>query len=212
MYTFKPDFFHVASISERFTDREIEAEPMLYSASRLFAETHGGPITQAIMRMMPIDAFFLGPDRHLVIDSRSHMLMPGMYPAIPGWHGDAWPRGENGQPDPSNVKDKRHVRHWTAIVGDCSLTEFLVDEHAVSVSLDSSEFWACVSRRVGSYMTLAKQEPYSIVEFGPDQLHRASPATHRGWRFWLRLSHLPGKPHNKIRKQSQVYCTEHGGW
>lgn len=211
-YTFKPDFFHAAHLLEKFGERDIEAEPQLYSASFNFAEARGGPITQAVLRAMPPTALAPNPGRHVVIDSRVHMLMPGMYPAIPGWHCDAWPRtdGGAGQPDPSNVRDKVNVRHWTAIVGDCSLTEFYPDEH--SAYCNAERFWSSVSERLPNSERIVKHPVDGIMEFGPDQLHRASPATHRGWRFWLRLSHYQRPPQNKVRTQSQVYVTEHGGW
>jgi hypothetical protein len=215
MYRFKPDYWRTSGyIEERFSDREIEAEPMLYSASRHFAEAHGGPITQAVLRSMPVSAFCPDPGRYIVIDSRVHMLMPGMYPAIPGWHCDAWPRtdGGRGQPDPENKKDKEGVQHFVAMIGDCSRTEFM-DETLV-VNLDRERVWESVSRGIedeGSFETF-HQAPNMIISFGPDQLHRATPATKRGWRFWLRLSHYQRPPLNQIRKQVQVYVTEHGGW
>ena len=211
-YIFVPDHREVGHISEAFNERDIEAEPQLYSASHNYAEANGGPITQAVLRAMPPSAWAVMPGRHIVIDSRVHMLMPGMYPAIPGWHCDAWPRTEagKGQPDPTNRDDKAYVRHWAAIVGDASLTEFITDP--VDAWLDPEHVWESVSKRVYSTHATRLQGPNTVVEFGPDQLHRAMPADRRGWRFWLRLSHYQRPPQNKIRKQSQVYVTEHGGW
>lgn len=210
-YRFVPDAISVGHVPV-FSFTDIEQEPQLYSASRLFAAQRGGPITTAILAAMPDDAWQPAPDRYIVIDTRSHMLMPGMYPAIPGWHCDAWPRtnaGE-GQPDPTNTADKAGVRHWAVSVGDCSQTEFL--GFPIELELRPDAVWAGVSEEIGTPHGRWFQPAQTIYAFGPDQLHRASPATARGWRFWLRLSHYQRPPLNRVRSQTQVYLTEHGGW
>ena len=79
---------------------QIEAEPMLYSASWNFARKYGGPLTNQVMgRSARAVKFMLDTQidtyPYLVIDTRVHMLMPGFYPAIPGWHCDATPRTEH---------------------------------------------------------------------------------------------------------------------
>ena len=81
------------------TAAEIENEPMFYNANYDLLVKHMDGLTGHFLRR--VRAFY--PERfenkNWSMDSRSHMLMPGWYPAIPGWHHDDWDRGADGQPD-----------------------------------------------------------------------------------------------------------------
>jgi hypothetical protein len=83
-----------------FSIEMIKNEPMFFSADSDFVKEHGGPITRRFLASMPSDWIAA---RDLIWDSRSHMLMPGWYPCIPGWHLDDIPRTRpDGQPDHVN--------------------------------------------------------------------------------------------------------------
>lgn len=212
IYKFYPDYvIHRNQVSQAHKD-EIIGEPMLFSASPLFAYRNGGPVTRRILDSLPSDAFDPQYGRSMVIDTRLHMLMPGMYPAIPGWHCDAWPRGDEGQPDPDEANIELGVRHWVCVLGTPSLTEF-VDED-LTIAIDPRSVWKSVSSSIDTVENLETFQVGSgdVAEFGIDQLHRARPADRHGWRFFFRLSHYQYEAQNKIRKQVQVYTTEHGGW
>lgn len=84
-------------LQEFFTLEQIKNEPMLFSCDCIHARRLGGPITHAFLDSLPTD-WLLADD--FVVDSRVHMLMPGWFPAIPGYHHDDVPRSrEDGQPD-----------------------------------------------------------------------------------------------------------------
>lgn len=211
IHTFRPDYQVVNRVPQAYPD-EIIGEPMLFSAEPIFAYRKGGPVTRRILDALPEDAWFPDFGRHIVIDTRLHMLMPGMYPAIPGWHCDAWPRGKEGQPDTrDSLIGRKGIRHWVCIIGEPSFTEFAADE--VKIVLDKDHVWRSVSKGVdGAPIATDFARDGEVVEFGIDQLHRATPADRHGWRFFLRLSHYQFEAQNQIRKQVQVYTTEHGGW
>lgn len=159
------------------------------------------------------------------LDTRSHMLMRGHYPAIPGWHHDDVDRGSNGQPDydrtPSNdgrVMFAVCVDAFNAPTG--SMTEFIERGSIVSVPWPVPEdapvyrYWdahieqECAARRE----TL---ESGKIVRFWQGDFHRAMPARTSGWRWFARLTVNPGpRPSGpKLRSFSTVYVpVTNAGW
>ena len=215
IHTFEPDALIHARIRETYSIAELEGEPMLYSASVEFAREHGGPITQDILNgLRPLTEY---EDLFPVIDTRVHMLMPGQHPAIPGWHGDAFPRSSyEGQPDVT--KGDPRVRSYICVVDDgsgCSMTEFV--PNAVTVHVNPEHVWKSVDegielqrRHGGLHITTAAQG--FIYDIGQSQLHRAQRCERRGWRMFFRLTQYHTPPQPKIRRQTQVYATPGGGW
>ncbi len=197
----------------------IAEEPMLFSASPEFASTYGGPLTAAALaRMTPFMLDHALPRRHWVIDTRSHMLMPGQYPAIGGWHCDGVPRaGYDGQPDVTKMRDDvwSIVVHLSTDPIGVSRTRFLTSN--VDADVDPGGVWASVHEQVGSPAgTDCATRTYpdgTFVAFTMPTLHRAQPALVRGWRWWMRASCYSTMPVNKIRRQAQVYTVAEGaGW
>jgi hypothetical protein len=68
---------------------EIKKEPMFFNSDFDYAYLNGGKITRSFLDNLP-DGWRID----VVFDSRIHMLMPGWYPSIPGWHHDDVPRPE----------------------------------------------------------------------------------------------------------------------
>src|SRR5690349_9046790 len=66
----------------------------LHNASLEDALKYGGDLTRAAIGAMNIQ----GTKKHIVVDTKIHMLLPGMCPAIPGWHTDGVPRGNSLDP------------------------------------------------------------------------------------------------------------------
>lgn len=66
----------------------------LHNASLEDAIKYGGELTRAALDAM--DLTF--SKKYIVVDTKIHMLMPGMSPAIPGWHTDGVPRGSQLDP------------------------------------------------------------------------------------------------------------------
>lgn len=195
----------------------IIAEPLLYSASLEFAACYGGPLTRAVLRKLPNwdppNGF------HWVVDTRTHMLMPGQYPAIPGWHCDGVPRGNyTAQPDLNQLRDDvwHVVAHVSTHPEGVSNTQFITEPY--EIDCDESRVWASVHEHLkrtdvelsGSVLTPGDG---AITRFKMPTLHRATPAKHRGWRWWFRASMYYNRPVNQIRNHVQVYTVGDGaGW
>jgi hypothetical protein len=218
-FSFRSRIAEVGSV-DAVVDRDvIHAEPMLFGASVEFAREAGGPLTRIMLNALTEEltgalAYCRSTSQHLVIDTRSHMLMPGFTPAIPGWHCDAYPRGAYGeQPwlangNPSNF-------HFVCFVSDqadgVSRTEFMQSGVTTNIrNVDPEHVWASVHKQAyGDTMT---QVDGQILRFWQPTLHRAKPAHAKGWRWWFRASVFYRPPENAIRKQVQVYAPEGLGW
>lgn len=75
--------------------------------------------------------------------------------------------------------------------------------------------WKSVSEQVetvSGFKHYRNQTECEVFQFNQAALHRVKPATENGWRYFFRMALLKKKPLNKIRRQVQVYTTEHGGW
>ena len=144
--------------------------------------------------------------------------MPEMYPAIPGWHCDFTPRGENGQPILESASEKQnHIAIFLSSVKGLSCTQF-VDREFV-VKYDPDAVWGSVNKAVNAMHwaneksgALWSAREGEIVQFSGQTLHRAMPSIGRGWRFFMRCSFKNEKPLNQIRRQTQVYMLQEKGW
>lgn len=202
----------------------VKNEPMFFSADLSFAIDNGGPITRAFLEALP-DDFRINDTAY--IDSRVHMLMPGWFPCIPGWHHDDVPRnGPNGQPN--YVDPPYRTRHVMALVNaGVAPTEFL--EGTVTVpdpdyesasaiykqwddAIEDSLKWRGNELRPGYDRTRAQDRV--MYEFDCDTFHRGTAAVTTGWRWFGRVS--IGRQRNapsEIRRQVQVYMpTINAGW
>lgn len=221
--TFTPSTRIVGSLAGRVPTESIEAEPMLFSASPSFAREQGGPLTQAVLGVLEgtdeiEEAAMFAKTRGLwlVIDTRSHMLMPGFCPAIPGWHCDAYPRrGYASQPDVrGGTPDAWHyVTHLSDQDVGPSRTIFADEPLSVDIAEDDRHVWKTVHDAATARVLRALQFlDGEVVRFSQPTLHRVAPAECRGWRWWFRMSMYYRPPLNRIRRQVQVYTTEGGGW
>lgn len=199
---------------------------MLFGADLTFARKEGGAINNHVLDTLENSALFhswkerldagLLPNTSIVIDSRVNMLMPGMYPSIPGWHGDDVPRGvKYAQPDLNGVDPNGFV-HFMVLFSDneapVSATEFVVEP--ITLEVDPDNVWQSVNAGVEKLKPrTSKLREGDIIAFGQEALHRASPCSQAGWRFFMRVSFTYRKPVNEIRQQVQVYMPiETPGW
>ena len=205
--------FDVLSKLPLFTGQAVKDEPMIFSGDYAFSWEHGGPITRAFLELLP--------DKNCVIDSRTHMLMPGWYPCIPGWHLDDVPRTRpDGQPD--HLHPAYRAYNIMAIVGDASVTEFISGE----LDLEDIGFYegavygkwnAEINRRLAEpdcKIALRKVPESTLIYMPFGAFHRGTPATKNGWRFFIRANfNTARKPSNEIRTQVQVYLpVPEAGW
>lgn len=222
-YAFSSQFQLGAKLPD-FDLATVKAEPMFFNADVDFAYWHGGPITRAF-----INALQETGEAPQVIDSRVHMLMPGWFPAIPGWHHDDVPRSapagghvpmsQHGQP---NYDATAYLsRHCLALVGgDVAPTEFAIGDHKLPfIEPERGPVYKHWNDMIEAQieagdLTRTVAPSNQLVFFDWQSAHRAVPAVKAGWRWFGRASFNTGrKPTNEIRKQVQVYLpTPTEGW
>jgi len=199
-----------------FTDEEIKNEPMFFNCSMDFAYDHAGPITQAFMDSLPEDW-----TQNAVIDTRSHMLMKGWYPCIPGWHHDDVPRPEipvgqhfatAGQPDYDNMRYKSE--HILGLVNaDICPTVFAIGECDMPPIQDGDLIYRAWHKECESLIAANKLKEIAAQDrrlyyFDNQTFHTGTKATGSGWRWFGRVSKNTDRTKkitNEIRHQVQVY-------
>ena len=224
MHTFKSNLDIVGRVYHQPSVEEIHDETMLFSASLAFARNCGGPLTQRVLDSLTTIPH-PSPGRYIVIDTRCHMLMKGMYPAIPGWHGDGFPRSDKyAQPDLEAYSPT--VKHYTCVLSTnaegVSRTEFFTESDGMEIDINPEAVWKSVDKTITGFQTLfprmyvtysrRRQNDGEIFCFDQNTLHRVHPCSEPGWRFFFRLSYYHRPPRNEIRRQVQVYTTAGGGW
>lgn len=201
--------FGAAAELPQFSEQQVKNEPMLFSCDRTAAHELGGPLTRAFLDAMLPD----WKASEIVVDSRVHMLMPGFWPCIPGWHHDDVPRErEDGQPE--YVSPSYHAEHCMALVGDASVTEFAVGATFLpDVPLGAvyyREWHPLINEAIEAGELFSMKAPVGrLVYFDSHAFHQGVPATKHGWRWFVRASRNTGrKPANELRRQVQVYLSE----
>lgn len=215
-YTFESRARERGAFKADWPDDIIKNEPMLFSTSIDFALKHAGPITRTFMRALPPS--WIGDDS-VIVDSRVHMLMPGWYPCIPGFHHDDVPRGlPNGQPTYDRPAYKSE--HMMGLVnGEICPTVFALGRHELPVVPEGKvvyETWHPIVEEQLRAGTLERHECPTgrLVEFDWQTMHAGQAARVAGWRWFIRLSRKTHrKAMNEIRNQVQVYLDRvNAGW
>jgi hypothetical protein len=212
MYFNQPaDLRFGATATRRPNQDEIRVLPQFYRADYDMVYRRGGLLLRQTLEAMPLAGTF----KHISIDSRTHMLMPRMYPCIPGWHCDDFFRPTGDQPDLVNVSALAPSVHHSVIFGNNSLTEFIVEplelpDPSRLVNVEGQPVYGVYDRMIENLRPEKRWvQEGEIVTFGPLVFHRGVPATAPGWRYFLRVTESNHwEPRNEIRTQSQVYLTE----
>jgi hypothetical protein len=204
----------------------------LLRASLDDAVKYGGELTRAALGAMR-----LRNDReHMTVDVKVHMLMPGMNPAIPGWHTDGAPRPLGLDPPykhPSGInppdlrlqEGRRPPRYHLLITGQNARTQFLLDRN-VEIDIPSQpptpDLYKFVTAKVDQLVEYHDCvawaiEPCKVWEWDWWDLHRGVPAKEHGWRYLIRATESDDvEPlsdlRQVIRSQQQVYVSERFGW
>jgi hypothetical protein len=221
MHMFEPHWESIHKLHGQVETATIVEEPMLFSTSPDFAESYGGSLTRAVLRALSRErdriATYISehPGTYAVIDTRSHMLMPGQYPAIPGWHCDAYPRGKGSSGQPDLKAGDPECFHYVVTVSDqpngVSNTTFM--QVPLNLNVDPERVWGSVHDAVEALgIGAATISDGHLIRFKQETLHRATRTHTKGWRWFFRMSMYHSKPMNQIRRQVQVYSTEGGGW
>jgi len=119
------------------------------------------------------------PKKHWTVDIKVHMLMPGQYPCIPGWHVDLVPRSADGKQDFYRVDTSQKMY---LLVSGPPFTEF----------------------RDGR-----KINPGRFTEFTQEDEHRGTISREHCWRMFIRIAPseiYPQNPPGLInRRHCQIY-------
>ncbi|QSM04708.1 hypothetical protein PROPHIGD54-2_130 [Mycobacterium phage prophiGD54-2] len=205
----------------------IEATPNLRRASLSNAALFGGPLLRQLLQSAPI----VGDHKHILVDTKVSMLMPGWWPAIPGWHTDGVPRysvtdktvtpANWGMPSLPLQNDRSlegyYPRYHTLHVGNDCPTVFIDGLMHLPIEHDDDEqMYSEMTRRIDGCTTLRKLVAQEAVWHSWDwwNIHQASQATERGWRLLIRITESDQPPADSdfIRSQNQVYVPREFGW
>lgn len=207
-----------------FDELTVKNEPMLFNCDLEHAKKLGGPITNAVLEVLPSE----WEKVPVVIDSRVHMLMPGWYPCIPGWHHDDVPRTrDDGQPNygPGQFRSQ-HI--LCLINGDICPTAFASGSMDFEIPPPGSVIYGDLHPVVENATKTGKLNLTSVpsnrlVQFDDRSWHTGTKAIKNGWRFFIRISRYfdPNQNPvqrgnartNEIRRQVQVYLENpNDGW
>ena len=198
-------------------NEDIKNETMFFNSDFEFAMKNGGPITKAFLNALPLD----WKENPLVFDSRVHLLMPGWYPAIPGWHHDDVPRPEipvgqhfisAGQPDYDNPRYKSE--HILGLVNaDVCPTLFLNGITTMPAVPEGELIYRTWNTEVEKLIRDEKIEVVTCKDrtlyyFDWQTFHTGTKANSNGWRWFGRVSRnteRTKKVTNEIRVNAQVY-------
>lgn len=190
------------------TRDEVKNEPMLFSCNLQYALNLGGPLTFNFVTMLPK---LWKDDPSLIIDSRVHMLMPGWFPCIPGYHHDDVPRSRaDGQPN--YVSPEYKSEHCMLMMGDSVCrTEFALGECEMpDVPLNEiiyKKWHPKVEELLDARLLSRYAAPMDrLIYFNWQTFHQGIASRGSGWRFFIRASRATTRTHsNEIRRQVQVY-------
>lgn len=197
----------------------------LWNASLDDAIKFGGDLTR-----MAIGAANLRHDKkYCIVDTKVHMLMPGMSPAIPGWHTDGVPRGSRKNPQdkaPPDIKMQEAMespRFHLLVTGTGCLTVFALNEIKLVVPCPpSTDLYASVDKQMKlaierDEVKTVEAQSCRVCEWDWWQLHTAKVATIHEWRWLIRITETDYQtPEHDlrriIRQQQSVYVPQNFGW
>lgn len=203
--------------ADESTNDSIKTEPMFFNCDLQFAYENGGAITKSFIEALPTE----WKVSKTIFDSRVHMLMPGWYPAIPGFHHDDVPRpkipvGQHfasaGQPDYDNMRYKSE--HILGLVnasicptvfacGQCEMP-FIQDGELIYRK------WNSVVEQLlkDGELSQIQAQDRTLYAFDWETFHTGQKAISNGWRWFGRVSRNTDRVNevtNEIRQQVQVY-------
>jgi hypothetical protein len=198
----------------------------LWNCSLDDAVRYGGEITRQAIKAMN-----LRHDRkNVIVDTKIHMLMKGMSPAIPGWHVDGAPRDNNKNPQGSGMpdtfaqeNDPRPNRYHLLVTGQGCLTQYI--NQPISVPIPAAPSYqvyemmsAHMQQKVKNNPDLIMSAPScTVIEFDWWDIHTGIIAKKNEWRYLIRVCESDYyEPRSDLREvirmQSQVYAPHNFSW
>jgi len=192
---------------KRFSQELVKNEPMFFNSSFWFAYDFGGKLTKEFLSRLPKELH----NNDTIIDSRVHMLMPGWYPCIPGYHHDDVPR-ERHDKQPEYYNPSYRSKHAMVLFnGDICPTQFAIGEDEFSDpnqhEIVYREWHKEVVEKIEQKRLKVINAPSEQIIFFDDRTwHQGTQANQNGWRLFIRASWNTRRlPTNEIRKQVQTY-------
>lgn len=213
---FNSEIREIGQFAQTVSNDNIKNEPMFFNSDLHFAYSNGGAITKSFIDALPSDW-----RQDVVFDSRVHMLMPGWYPAIPGFHHDDVPRSDipigqhfitAGQPDYDTPR--YYSQHILGLVNaDICPTEFAVGECLLKRVPDGELIYRQWDAEVKELLKSgslkhAVIKDRTLTMFDWQTLHSGQKTNAHGWRWFGRVSRNTervNKITNEIRVNAQVY-------
>jgi len=205
----------VGEFKEDWPDEVMKNEPMFFNCSVQFARENGGPVTQSFLDAVP-DGW-----ENAVVDSRVHMLMPGWFPAIPGYHHDDVPRppipvGQHFMtaPQPDYDTPRYLSEHLLGLAnGDICPTEFAVGRCVMPAIPEGQLIYRAWHNEVERLLSTGELQRFTapsgrVLAFDWQTFHTGTKAVGSGWRWFCRLTRNSDRCNtitNEIRRQVQVY-------
>ncbi len=197
---------------------DVSKLPQLYRADMEFSRSFNNDAINIILRSLPEHPEY----KYVSIDSRSHMLMKGMYPCIPGWHCDDFYRvTKEHQPSIDSVLTEAPAQHYIIVLGENSRTEFLAGDIDLPSPKELIEKYGEDKPYYLSYDEIIDEmapptvllESKHLYSFGPLCFHKGQAATENGWRYFMRITFSNHRePKNEVRYQTQVYSIGRVSW
>lgn len=224
--TFNRNQPHFGRTIQQPSEDVIKNTPALHNASLDDAVKYGGELTRQALGSM--DLTF--EKKHIIVDTKVHMLMPNFSPALSGWHTDGVPRGEELNPTskkPPNIQAQEDIDDsifHLLVTGQGCLTKFIEEQ---SVQLDvpdvpDTKLYRMIDQQVKEKIEAGELTEYEIpsctaAKWDWWDLHTAQPAKKHEWRFLIRVTetdlHQPKTDlRDIIRTQQQIYLPSNFGW
>lgn len=198
----------------------------LHNASLDDALKYGGELTRLAIGAM--DLTF--SKKNIIVDTKIHMLVPGMSPALPGWHTDGVPRGTSLDPTAKQVPDMHAQEYMDSpifhllVTGESCLTNF-IDQGDIKLYVPydpSPNLYKGISSQVRKKVDNGELKTFEApscraISWDWWELHTGVPAKNHEWRFLIRVTESNIQTPKKdlrdiIRIQQQGYMPMEFGW
>lgn len=208
------------------SDELIKNTPALHNASLDDAIKYGGDLTRDAISAMDLTH----SKKHIIVDTKVHMLMPTFSPALSGWHTDGVPRGKDLNPTARKAPNIQVQEELDAsifhllVTGKGCLTKFIKEENFELQVPDvpDSKLYTMINQQVSDKVKNGELTEYEMPTCTPVKwdwwdLHSGQSAKAHEWRFLIRVTetdlHEPNTElRDIIRTQQQVYLPSNFGW
>ena len=198
----------------------------LHNASLEDALKYGGELTRSAIGAMNLSF----KKKHIIVDTKIHMLLPGMCPAIPGWHTDGVPRGLTLDPtvkQEPNIQSQEEMNSpifHLLVTGTSCLTQF-IEQRNIDLNVPNepdAKLYKMMSKQVNDRIAKGELTSFEAPTCTPVmwdwwEIHTGVPAKHHEWRFLIRVTETDIQEPKRdlreiIRTQQQGYMPMEFGW